>query len=109
MPATKSYKISYPVALRSGGNPACTSPLQIMAQMDAAQAATMAQLMDFIKNGGLQQEVTGVIAHQGQPGIYITCTDGLARALARAPFVESIVPEQPAAPPPRATFKPFKR
>ena len=85
----KQFKLTYPVNLKSSGG-FCTTPLEIIQQMDAARKAATQDLRDFLKREGLEDQVKSVTPISHQIGLMLVCTDAVAEKLKGQGFVSSI-------------------
>lgn len=85
----KQFKLTYPVNLKSSGG-FCTTPLEIMQQMDDARKATTKALRDFLKKEGLEAQVKSITPISHQIGLMLVCTDDVAEKLKSQSFVSSI-------------------
>lgn len=99
----KQYKITYPFTLKPSSGGFCTTPFEIVQQMDAAQRKAMKSLREFIGRENLQAEVKSVVSMKGEVGIALLCTDNVADKLRSQPFVSSV--EEMNVPPPSPKFK----
>lgn len=98
----KQYKLTYDVHLKNSSGGFCTTPLEIMSQMDDARAKTLKLLRDFLKREGLEAQV-GAITSPAGIGINIYATEEVAAKLKNAPFLSGIeeVKAKPQPPKPR--------
>jgi hypothetical protein len=101
----KQYKVSYDVQLKPGGGGFCTSPLEIMRQMDDAQKRTLRALRDFIDRENLGDEVRAIVPLNNEIGIVLQCSDKVAEKLKRQSFVSGLTEMRPA--PQRKPKPPF--
>ena len=85
----KQFKLTYPVNLKSSGG-FCTTPLEIMRQMDEARKAATKDLRDFLKREGLEDQVKSITPCSPQIGLMLVCTDDVAAKLKSQGFVSSI-------------------
>jgi hypothetical protein len=99
----KQYKITYPLRLKPSSGGFCTTPFEIMQQMDNAQRKAMKSLREFITREGLQDDVKSLVSMKGEIGIALLCTDAVAGKLRTQPFVSSV--EEMNVPPPSPKFK----
>lgn len=102
-----TFKITYDVKLKPGAGSFCTGPMEIMRQMDDAQKNTLRQLRDFLKNEGIEKDVTAISPITGQIGIAIHCSDSTAQKIAAQKFVTKLEPYTPP-PPQKKQFPKFK-
>jgi len=104
----KQYKVSYDVRLQPGGGGFCTSPLEIMQQMDDARKKTLRAVRDFLKREDMEDQVRAIVPLQNENALVLHCTDDVAQKLARQDFVAAVAEhvEPPAArrKPPRFGF-----
>lgn len=101
------FKITYDLKLKPGAGGFCTSPLEIMQQMDDAQKNALKNIRGFLKQENLEKDVKALSPITGQIGIAIDCTDDVARKLAAQPFVSGVAPYTPP-PAPKNNFPKFK-
>lgn len=99
----KQYKITYPFTLKPSSGGFCTTPFEIVQQMDAAQRKAMKSLREFIASEKLQDSVKSIVSMKGEVGIALLCTEEVAQKLRSQPFVSSL--EEMNAPPPSPKFK----
>jgi hypothetical protein len=99
----KQYKITYPFTLKPSAGGFCTTPFEIVQQMDNAQRSAMKSLRTFIATEKLQDSVKSIVSMKGEVGIALLCTDEVADKLRSQPFVSSI--EEMNVPPPSPKFK----
>lgn len=99
----KQYKITYPFTLKPSAGGFCTTPFEIVQQMDAAQRKAMKHLRDFITAEKLQDSVKSIVSMKGEIGIALLCTDDVAAKLRSQHFVSSI--EEMNVAPPSPKFK----
>lgn len=102
-----TFKITYDVKLKPAAGSFCTGPMEIMRQMDDAQKNTLRQLRDFLKNEGIEKDVTAISPITGQIGIAINCSDDVAQKIAAQKFVTKLEPYTPP-PPQKKQFPKFK-
>jgi hypothetical protein len=103
----KTYKITYDVNLKARPGSFCTSPLDIMMQMNDAQHKTLKDIRQFIRDQNLGREVTSLKPVPNQIGLMITCSDEAAKKIARLPCVrkmEKLGDDQRPKPPPAVAF-----
>lgn len=105
----KQYLVTYPVTLKNDGGGWCTSPLQIMRQMDAAQRDTLHKINTLISLELLDDQVGRVQGVKDKKEILITCSEQVAARIKAQDFIESVTPHTPAlkraAPAPSKPFK----
>ncbi len=101
-----TYKINYDVNLKGTPGSFCTSPLEIMMQMNNAQNSTLQEVRKFLREEKLQHEVTALKTIPGQIGLTITCSDAVAAKIAKLPCVRNIerFGNDPKPQPPRASI-----
>jgi len=99
----KQYKITYPLTLKPSSGGFCTTPFEIVQQMDTAQRKALKHLREFITRESLHGDVKSVVAMKGEIGIALLCTDAVADKLRGQPFVSSV--EEMNVPPPSPKFK----
>ncbi|MEZ0261081.1 MAG: hypothetical protein ACAH80_08730 [Alphaproteobacteria bacterium] len=99
----KQYKITYPFTLKPSSGGFCTTPFEIVQQMDNAQRSAMKSLRAFIAAEKLQDSVKSIVSMKGEIGIALLCTDEVADKLRSQPFVSSV--EEMNVPPPSPKFK----
>jgi hypothetical protein len=85
----KQFKLTYPVHLKASGG-FCTTPLEIVQQMDAARKNTLRDLRAFLKSEGLEDQVKSITPYSNQIGLLLVCTDDVANKLKVQSFVTSI-------------------
>lgn len=85
----KQFKLTYPVNLKSSGG-FCTTPFEIVRQMDEARRTATKQLRDFLKREGLEDQVRSVASCSPQIGLMLVCSDAVAEKLKSQAFVSSI-------------------
>lgn len=78
----KQYKFSFEVNLSNPTGGACTSPLAIMMQMEAARGRAQQKIRDFLKPDQKAAQCHGVEFIPGQIAFIMTCTPALAREFA---------------------------
>lgn len=85
----KQFKLTYPVNLKSSGG-WCTTPLEIMQQMDDARKAATRELREFLAREGLEGQVKAIVPVPHQIGLMLVCTDEVAEKLKGQSFVSAI-------------------
>ena len=103
----KTYKITYDVNLKARAGSFCTSPLDIMMQMNDAQHKTLKDIRQYIQDEKLSQDVTSLKPVPNQIGLIITCSEAVANKIAKLPCVrriEKFDDIQRPKPPPAAAF-----
>lgn len=91
----KQYKVSYDVTLKPAGGGFCTSPLEIMRQMDDAQKKMLGTLRAFFAREKLEDQVAAVSPLPSEIGIVVRCSETVAQKLAQQPFVTHIAQYAP--------------
>jgi hypothetical protein len=86
----KQFKLTYEVNLKPSKGGFCTTPFEIMQQMDAAQRNARRNLRDFLAREGLGDQVKSVAAVSNGIGLMLICTDEVAQRLKGEAFVSSI-------------------
>lgn len=104
----KTYKITYDVNLKARPGAFCTSPLDIMMQMNDAQHKALKEVRNFVQEQKLGGEVTSLKPVPNQIGLMITCSDDAAKKIARLPCVRKMEKleddQRPKPPPPAVAF-----
>jgi len=106
--AYKTYKITYDVHLKARPGSFCTSPLDIMMQMNDAQHKALKAVRQCVHDQNLDREVTSLKPIPNQIGLMITCSDDAAKKIARLPCVRKMErledDQRPKPPPPAVAF-----
>lgn len=85
----KQFKLTYPLKLAPSGG-FCTTPLEIMRQMDEARKKATRELRDFITREGLAGQVKSITPYSNQIGLLLVCTDDVAERLKGQSFVSGL-------------------
>lgn len=104
----KTYKITYDVNLKARPGSFCTSPLDIMMQMNDAQHKALKDIRQYIQDEKLSHDVTALRPVPNQIGLLITCSEAAANKIAKLPCVRRMEKfddiQRPKPPPPAAAF-----
>lgn len=87
----KTYKITYDVQLKPAPGSWCTSPMEILRQMDEVQKKTLRALRDFITQEKIDAEVKSIVPLNGEIGIVLHCSDAAAEKIRKQPFVKEMM------------------